>query len=80
MDNVHIAHPSQSVQEVGEIVGGYLNEMARLFRPGAKLTLLVRRPEKPDGSQDFVLSNDTLAEAAAALTLRQTAPTLKGEV
>lgn len=45
-----------------------LNEIAVCFKPGAKLTLLVRTPGNDNA--DFCLSNDDLAEAIKALHRR----------
>lgn len=74
------AHPNAKVQNVSEIVADHMDEILACFKPGAKITVLVRRPEKPDGSQDFVLTNDTIDDAIAALQTRKTAPTVEGNV
>lgn len=50
-----------------------LESLAKLLKPGAKLTLLVRRPEAPDGSQDMVVTDDDLRAAIAALEIRRSA-------
>ena len=73
-------HPQPNVQDAGERVGDLMDEILRMFKPGAKITVLVRREGKPD--QDFVQSNDDLAEAIEMLK-RRTDPkvkTLRGEV
>lgn len=75
-----MTHLSPVVQSAGEKVADHMDAIAALFKPGAKITVLVRAPGFPDGSRDFVQTNDTLDEAIAALTLRKTAPTLKGDV
>lgn len=59
------------VLNAGEAICEHLSEIKTFFKPGAKVTLLVRRPEKPDGSQDFVLTDDLLDEAVAALLRRK---------
>jgi len=74
------SHPNNRVQNVAEQVADHMDEILRFFKPGAKITVIVRRPEHPDGRQDFVLSNDTLDEAIAALQQRKTQPTLTGDV
>jgi hypothetical protein len=43
----------------------YLSRIEELFKPGAKVTLLVRRPNKPE--QDFMLTNDTIDGAIEIL-------------
>ena len=48
-----------------------LERLAGLALPGAKMTLLVRRPEAPDGSQDMVVTDDDLESAIAALSIRR---------
>lgn len=73
-------HPSAMVQEVSEHVADHMDAILKFFKPGAKITVLVRRPEAPDGRQDFVLSNDTIDAAIAALEQRKTQPTITGQV
>lgn len=73
-------HPNTRVQDASEVVADHMDAILRQFKSGAKITVLVRRPEKPDGTQDFILTNDTIDDAIAALQLRKTAPTIKGEV
>lgn len=48
-----------------------LERLSGLALPGARMTLLVRRPEKPDGSQDMVITDDDLADVIAALEIRK---------
>nr|WP_315462660.1 hypothetical protein [uncultured Sphingomonas sp.] len=52
-----------------------LNDIAGRFKPGAKLTLVVRNPtaEAAGKDADFVMTNDTLDEAMAALQRRKDA-------
>lgn len=73
-------YPNAKVQNVGEFVADRMDEILACFKPGAKITVLVRRPEKPDGSQDFVQTNDTIDDAIVALQTRKTAPTVEGSV
>lgn len=61
-------HPK--VAEVGGKISEYLNEIAQLFKPGAKLTLVVRHPSHPAGDQDMVLTNDQLPLAIKAIEQR----------
>ena len=60
---------SDNLLRTQEIVGGLLTEASLCFKPGAKLTLLVRNPTVP-GDADFVMTSDTLPDAIAALQLR----------
>ncbi len=48
-----------------------LERLAGLALPGAKLTLLVRRPECHDGSRDMVITDDSLESVIAALEIRR---------
>lgn len=73
-------HPNQKVQDVSEIVAEHMDAILACFKPGAKIIVLIRRPEKPDGSQDFILTNDTIDAAITALQTRKTAPTVEGAV
>jgi hypothetical protein len=52
-----------------------MNAIAALFKPGAKLTLLVRNDVGPDVDADAVITNDTLPAAIAGLQRRQAAET-----
>lgn len=60
-----------AVQAVGERVQEHLAEIAKLFRPGVKLTILVRAPFLPDG--DLVVTDDNLVLAEKALARRRKA-------
>jgi len=46
-------------------VGQHLERISKLFKSGAKLTLLVRQPDHDD--QDFMMTNDDLADAAKVI-------------
>ncbi len=76
------AHPSSAVQDVSEQVADHMDAILKFFKPGAKITVLVRRPEHADGKQDFVLSNDTIPDAIKALQQRvdPAVQTVRGEV
>lgn len=50
-----------------------LERLSKIANPGARFTLLVRRPEAPDGSQDMVITDDDLSDVIAALKIRQVA-------
>lgn len=47
----------------------HLNQIAAFFKPGVKLTLLVRHPDI-EGDADALLTNDTLPEIIAAIERR----------
>ncbi|MER9768993.1 hypothetical protein NKJ09_23345 [Mesorhizobium sp. M0189] len=73
-------HPSLIVQNISEQVADHMDAILKFFKPGAKIAVLVRRPEASDGSQDFILTNDTIDDVIAALQQRKTQPTLTGDV
>ncbi|AMS41218.1 hypothetical protein AA2016_2290 [Aminobacter aminovorans] len=74
--------PSPVIQGVAEIVADHMDAILRCFKPGAKITVLVRHPDTPDGRKDFVLSDDDLALAVVAIQQRldPANPTIRGEV
>ena len=45
----------------------HLEQIAKLFKPGMKITLVVRNPDEPDGEQDTLLTDDTIPEVIRAL-------------
>ena len=55
-----------------EAVGRHMDEILGLFHPGAKITVLVRRPGAP--GQDFLVTDDDLAEAIALIQRRIAEP------
>lgn len=62
-----IEHANPGVARTGNIIADHLDKISRLFKPGAKLTIVVRRPDMPDGSQDMIISDDTVDDVIAAL-------------
>jgi hypothetical protein len=56
---------SHAVQLVRNRCLEHLDEIGSLFKDGAKITLIVRRPSDPE--QDFMLTNDTIEGAMEAL-------------
>lgn len=72
--------PTPDVQRAGEMVADYCDEIKRLFKPPMRLTVLVRMPDYPDGSRDFILTDDQLDLAAAAILRRKKEPSIVGAV
>lgn len=64
---------TQKVREVTLECQRHMDAILKLFVPGSKITLLVRQPGQPDGSQDFVMTNDFLEESIKALKIREQA-------
>lgn len=71
---------SQKVQAAGEYVGELADEIKKQFKPPMRITILVRMPDHPDGSRDFILTDDTLDEVVAAIARRKDQPSLVGAV
>lgn len=72
--------PTPDVQRAGEMVADLLDEVKKLFKPPMRLTLLVRMPDHPDGSRDFILTDDNLDEASKAILRRKVEPSIVGAV
>jgi len=47
-----------------------MDRILTLFKPGAKITVIVRSPNIP-GDTDFIMTNDDLTEARYALQRQQ---------
>jgi hypothetical protein len=63
--------PPPGVLLVHERVSDLADLILKEFKPGAKITILVRRPPS-DGSQDYVLTSEAdLREAIRALEIRR---------
>lgn len=56
---------SHAVQLVRSRCSEYLEQISWLFKPGAKITLLVRMPGFPE--QDYMLGDDTIEGAMELL-------------
>jgi hypothetical protein len=54
----------------------HLDQIQQLWNPGMKVTLLVRSPDHPDGSRDFMLTDDQIPDVIAALEILKTRPAL----
>jgi hypothetical protein len=57
-----------SLGEVQEIVAVHMDEIARLFKPGVKIAVLVRTPGFPD--RDFMMTDDATSELIAMVERR----------
>ncbi len=54
-----------TVAETHAEVAEHCAQVAKLFKPGAKVTILIRNPSQADG--DMVVSDDAIDSAIAAL-------------
>lgn len=57
--------------ETQQIVAGHMDDILKCFKAGAKITVLVRFPDKPNS--DFMMTDDDPAEAIAMIQRRQAA-------
>jgi hypothetical protein len=62
---------SLHLQQVMEEVQDRMDAIVAYFKPGAKITVLVRHPGKP--TADFCLTDDDLDEVAAMVQRRKDA-------
>ncbi len=62
---------TDKLANVAEAVGDYMDAILAYFKTGRKITVLVRSPEHADGSQDFLMTSDSIDEAVAALLRRK---------
>lgn len=62
---------SDPLSLVKEEVATRMDEILGMFKPGAKISVLVRTPGNPDA--DFMMTNDALEEAMALLERRKAA-------
>ena len=56
---------SAKVQAVAEAMSDHIDAILTLWKPGAKVTVVVRHPDSTE--KDFVMGNDTLDGAIEAL-------------
>ena len=57
-----------TLTEVQETVGQHMDSILECFKPGCKITVLVRTPDHPD--RDFMLTSDDPKEAIAMIERR----------
>lgn len=58
-----------TLEEVTEVAADAMDDILRCFKPGMKITVLVRNPDNPQG--DFCLTDDDLAEVALMVERRR---------
>lgn len=59
------------LQRTSEIVADCMDEIIGCFKPGVKITVLVRTPAHPD--RDFCMTNDTMDDVVAMAERRKAA-------
>lgn len=67
-----MTQPTPEVQRAAEKTGEHMTAILGLFKPGAKILVVVHRAGHPD--QDFILTNGSLDEAVEAIRRRQADP------
>lgn len=60
------------LSRVGDEIGVHMDEIVGLFKPGAKITVIVRFPGLPD--RDLIMSDDELEEVIVACRRRNGMP------
>ena len=61
---------STDVQLASDKAADHMDRILRLFKPGAKITVIVRSPLVP-GDTDFIMTDDDLTEVRAAILRQQ---------
>lgn len=62
---------SALLQAVSQAVAGHMDKIVACFKPGVKITVLVRTPDFPD--RDFCMTDDTYPEIIEMLKRRMIA-------
>lgn len=60
-----------TLTDVQDLTSGCMNEIKACFKPGAKITVLVRAPGYPD--RDFCMTDDQPGEIIAMMERRKAA-------
>jgi hypothetical protein len=60
----------RQTRELEDGIGPHLDAIKTLFKPGVKITVLVRSMEDPDGLKDFAMGDDDLQEAMNMIARR----------
>lgn len=63
---------SQSLAQAREEISGHMDRILSVFKPGARITVIVRTPDNNEG--DLLLTNDSLTEAVAVIERSKTRP------
>jgi hypothetical protein len=55
------------------VIADCMDEILRCFKPGAKITVVVRASGYPDGSRDLIMTDDDMAMVIKAIEMRMKA-------
>lgn len=64
---------SEALAQTQSVVAGHMEKIVACFKPGVKITVLVRTPAFPGGERDFLMTDDDLGEAIKAIEIRLSA-------
>jgi hypothetical protein len=60
------------LQDASEQVAFHMEKIQAVFKPGTKITVVVRPPDhKAEGDTDFIMTDDDIDQAIAALQRRK---------
>lgn len=59
----------EKLARASEHVAACMDDILRAFKPGVKITVLVRAPDHP--TRDFMMTSDTIPEIRALLDRRE---------
>lgn len=62
---------ASDLEAVRDRLSDLLDDVKTYFKPGVKVTLVVRTPTHADGSRDLILTDDILNEAVGAILRRK---------
>ena len=65
-----IVNLSPKIRDASEVISEHLDAIKEVFKPGAKITVLVRRPGDDVGRFDFIMGDDDLQEAMNMIARR----------
>lgn len=72
-DKNAVSAGASPLQSTAKEIADHMSEILALFKPGMKITIMVRDPDASDLSLAFVLTNDKIEEAVKAFELRKLA-------
>jgi len=58
------------VAAVADFIINRMDEIATRFKPGVKVTVIVRSPDFPNGERDCIVTADDLDAVLAAINIR----------
>ena len=62
---------SALIANAADRIADHMDDILGLFKPGMKITVFVRNPAHPDGSQDMLMTSDTIDNIITAISQRK---------